>query len=47
MFVVPSTGSTVLALRAVTAASNAGGAAIADTDFASTSNIQGAFFYSV
>jgi hypothetical protein len=47
MFVVPATGSTNLALRAVTAASNAGGAAIADTDFANTSNINGAFFYDV
>jgi hypothetical protein len=47
MWLVPSTGSTNLAIRAVTAASTAGGAALSDTDFTATGNIQGAFFYAV
>lgn len=47
MWVIPSTGSTVMAIRAVTAASTAGGAALSDTDFTNTSNISAAFFYSV
>lgn len=47
LFMVPSTGSLTIPLRAIIAASTAGGVAIADTDFTNTTNISAVISYDV